>query len=113
VNPDIELQPLETAAELSTAVVFRDYPVDISKQFYYNMEEQNFRIPYVDLKDGEKVNRQARLDEIRAAYKFSAAYSSKFNNFKIVGDVLQTIQRKFRKSPAEIMYILYNVELPD
>jgi hypothetical protein len=113
VNPDIELQPLETAAELSTAVVFRDYPVDISKQFYYNMEEQNFRTPYVDLKDGEKVNRQARLDEIRAAYKFSAAYSSKFNNFKIVGDVLQTIQRKFRKSPAEIMYILYNVELPD
>jgi hypothetical protein len=68
-DPDLELQPLETAAELSTAVIFRDYPVDIAKQFYYNMSEQNFRKPYTSLSEPQKVNRQVRLDEIKKAYR--------------------------------------------
>jgi len=112
-NPDIELQPLETAAELSTAVVFRDYPVDIAKQFYYNMEEQNFRTPYVDLNDNEKGNRQARLDEIKEAYNFVSNYAAKFNNFELTRNVINTIENKFSRSPAEKMYILYDVDLPD
>lgn len=112
-NPDIELQPLETAAELSTAVIFRDYPVDLAKQFYYNMEEQNFRTPYVDLSDGEKGNRQARLDEIKEAFNFVSNYAAKFNNFELTRNVINTIENKFSKSPAEKMYILYDVDLPD
>lgn len=112
-NPDIELQPLETAAELSPAVVFRDYPVDIAKQFYYNMEEQNFRTPYVDLEDSEKGNRQSRLEEIKEAFNFVSNYAAKFNNFELTRNVINTIENKFSKSPAEKMYILYGVELPD
>jgi hypothetical protein len=112
-NPDIELQPLETAAELSTAVIFRDYPVDIAKQFYYNMEEQNFRTPYVDLNEGEKGNRQARLDEIKEAYNFVSNYAAKFNNFELTRNVINTIENKFSNSPAEKMYILYDIDLPD
>jgi hypothetical protein len=111
-NPDLELQPLETAAELSTAVIFRDYPVDISRQFYYNMSAQNFRKPYTSLSDNEKINRQVRLDEIKRAYQFAANYSAKFGNYSIVSSVESTIDRTFSKSPEEAMYIKYDLELP-
>jgi len=111
-NPDIELQPLETAAELSTAVIFRDYPVDIARQFYYNMSEQNFRKPYTSLSDAEKVNRQVRLDEIKRAYQFAANYSAKFGNYSIISSVESTIDRTFAKSPEEAMYVKYDLELP-
>jgi len=112
-NPDIELQPLETAAQLSTAIIFRDYPVDIAKQFYYNMQDQNFREPYTELTEPQKVNRQARLDEVKRAYEFAANYSAKFDNFNIVKSVERTIKRTFSKSPEEEMYILYDIELPN
>ena len=112
-NPDIELQPLETAAQLSTAVIFRDYPVDIAKQFYYNMAEQNFRKPYSELTETQKVNRQARLDEVKKAYEFAANYSMKFENYTIIQSVENTINRTFAKSPEEKLYVLYDVELPN
>lgn len=112
-NPDVELQPLETAAQLSTAVIFRDYPVDIAKQFYYNMAEQNFRKPYSELTETQKVNRQARLDEVKKAYEFVANYSMKFENYKIIQSVENTINRTFAKSPEEKLYVLYDVELPN
>lgn len=111
-NPDIELQPLETAAELSSALIFRDYPVDISRQFYYNMSAQNFRKPYTSLSDNEKINRQVRLDEIKRAYQFAANYSAKFGNYSIISSVESTIDRTFAKSPEEAMYIKYDLELP-
>ena len=112
-NPNIELQPLETAAQLSTAVLFRDYPVDIAKQFYYNMAEQNFRKPYAELTESQKVNRQVRLDEIKRAYEFAVNYSMKFGNYKIMQSVESTINRTFSKSPEEKLYVLYDVELPN
>jgi len=111
-DPDLELQPLETAAELSTAVIFRDYPVDIAKQFYYNMSEQNFRKPYSSLSEPQKVNRQVRLDEIKKAYEFAANYATKFDNYKILASIESTINRTFAKSPEEAMYVLYGLELP-
>ena len=111
-DPDIELQPLETAAELSTAFIFRDYPVDIAKQFYYNMSEQNFRKPYTELNDTQKVNRQARLDEVKKAYEFTANYANKFQNYQILASVESTINRTFADSPEEAMYVLYGLELP-
>ena len=111
-NPDLELQPLETAAELSTALIFRDYPVDIAKQFYYNMSDQNFRKPYIEMGETEKVNRKARLDEIRKAYEFAANFSAKYDNYSIIQSVESTINRTFAKSPEEAMYILYGLELP-
>jgi len=106
------LQPLETAAELSTAVIFRDYPVDIAKQFYYNMSEQNFRKPYTSLSEPQKVNRQVRLDEIKKAYEFAANYATKFGNYQILSSIESTINRTFAKSPEEAMYVLYGLELP-
>jgi len=112
-DPDVELQPLETAAELSSALIFRDYPVDIAKQFYYNMSAQNFRKPYTSLSDNEKVNRKARLDEVKRAYQFAANFSSKFNNYSVVASVESTVNRTFAKSPEEAMYILYDLELPE
>jgi predicted DNA-binding protein YlxM (UPF0122 family) len=110
-DPDLELQPLETAAELSTALIFRDYPVKIQKQFYYNIQEQNFRMPYRELSDTQKVNRQARLDEVKRAYQFIVNYATKFDNFQIISSVESTINRTFAKSPEEAMYILYDLDL--
>lgn len=110
-NPDIELQPLETAAQLSSAVIFRDYPVDIAKQFYFNMEEENFRTPYAELTEDQKVTRKARLDEVKLAYQFAATYSAEFGNYDIISSVIRTIENKFRTSPEEMMYIIYDVEL--
>jgi hypothetical protein len=110
-NPDIELQPLETAAQLSSAVIFRDYPVDIAKQFYFNMEEENFRTPYAELTEDQKVTRKARLDEVKLAYEFASTYSAEFGNYDIISSVIRTIENKFRKSPEEMMYIIYDVEL--
>lgn len=112
-NPDIELQPLETALELSTAFLFRDYPVDISKQFYYNMNDQNFRKPYLEMNETERVKRKARLDEVVKAYNFASNYSAKFKNYDIVNSVESTIKRTFKDSPEEVMYVLYGVELPE
>jgi len=112
-NPDIELQPLETAFQLSSALLFRDYPVDIAKQFYYNMSDQNFRKPYIEMSDTEKVKRKARLDEVLKAYNFAANYSAKFQNYDIVNSVESTIKRTFKDSPEEVMYVLYGVELPE
>ena len=110
-NPDIELQPLETAAQLSSAVIFRDYPVDIAKQFYYNMEEENFRTPYKDLSEDQRVTRQARLDEVKQAFQFVSLYASNFENYTLIDNVLRTIENKFRNSPEEFMYVVYDVEL--
>jgi hypothetical protein len=112
-NPDIELQPLETTWQLSKALLFRDYPIDISKQFYYNMSDQNFRKPYIDMSDTEKVKRKARLDEVVKAYDFAANYSAKFENYDILNSVEMTIKGTFKDSPEEAMYILYGVELPE
>jgi len=112
-NPDIELQPLETAFQLSSALLFRDYPVDIAKQFYYNMSSQNFRKPYIEMSDTEKVKRKARLDEVVRAYDFAANYSTKFENYDIVNSVEMTIKGTFKDSPEEVMYVLYGVELPE
>ena len=102
---------METAAELSTALIFRDYRVKIEKQFYYNIQEQNFRMPYRELSDTQKVNRQARLDEVKRAYQFIVNYATKFDNFQIISSVESTINRTFAKSPEEAMYILYDLDL--
>jgi len=111
-NPDIELQPLATAGQLSTALLFRDYPVDIPRQFYYNMQEQNFRTPYSELSEDRKVMRQARLDEVKKAYQFVVNYGTKFGNPKMIGNVENTIKKTFNKSPDEMLYIIYGIELP-
>lgn len=113
-NPDAEMDPLNAIA-LSTNVFFRDYPVNISKQFYYNMRDQNFREPYMDMEEGSsrRKNRKVRLDEVKRAYEFAVAYSSKFENPKIIQDFERTIKSTFRKSKDEQRYILYDVELPE
>jgi hypothetical protein len=34
-----------------------------------------------------------------------------FGNYDIISSVIRTIENKFRKSPEEMMYIIYDVEL--
>ena len=108
------MEPLNALA-LATNVVFRDYPVNISKQFYYNMSDQNFKEPYMDMEEGSsrRKNRKARLDEVKRAYEFAIAYSDKYSNPKIVQDFERTIKSTFRKSKDEQRYILYDIELPE
>lgn len=112
-NPDIELQPLKTSAQLSSALVFRDYPVDITKQLYYNLEEENFRTKYEDLPDNQKANRKARLDAIREAMAFIYAYDAKFEGVKLSQEAKRIVGRKFSKNKREKQYLLYGIELPE
>ena len=85
--------------------------MDIAKQFYFNMEEENFRTPYAELTEDQKVTRKARLDEVKLAYEFASTYSAEFGNYDIISSVIRTVENKFRKSPEEMMYIIYDVEL--
>ena len=112
-NPDAQLDPISTALQLGTSLVFRDYPVNISKQFYYNLEDQNFFTPYKDLSKREKFNRKVRLNEIKTAYDFIRKYGSKFDNQGIIRSASKSIKNKFRKSRAEQLYLLYNIDLPE
>jgi len=112
-NPDAQLDPISTALQLGTSLVFRDYPVNISKQFYYNLEDQNFFTPYEDLSKREKFNRKVRLNEIKTGYDFIKKYGNKFENFGIIRSASKSIKNKFRKSRAEQLYLLYNIDLPE
>lgn len=112
-NPDAQLDPISTALQLGTSLVFRDYPVNISKQFYYNLEDQNFFTPYKDLSKREKFNRKVRLNEIKTGYDFIKKYGNKFENFGIIRSASKSIKNKFRKSRAEQLYLLYNIDLPE
>lgn len=112
-NPDAQLDPISTALQLGTSLVFRDYPVNIGKQFYYNLEDQNFFTPYSDLSKREKFNRKVRLNEIKTAYDFIRRYGNKNNNVDIIRSASRSIKNKFRKSRAEQLYLLYDMDLPE
>ena len=113
-NPDLEVQPLETALALSTALVFRDYPVKIQDQFRYNMRDENFqRKTWTDMSEVERANREARLDEVRASYEFIVNYGSHFGNTQMISQTTDFVRRTFARSRPEMMYILYGKELPE
>lgn len=113
-NPDLEVQPLETALALSTALVFRDYPVKIQDQFRYNMRDENFqRKTWKDMSEVERANRKARLDEVRASYEFIVNYGSHFGNPQMISQTSDFVRRTFARSRPEMMYILYGKELPE
>ena len=56
--------------------------------------------------------RQARLDEVKKAYQFVVNYGTKFGNPKMISNVENTIKKTFNKSPDEMLYIIYGIELP-
>lgn len=113
-NPDLEVQPLETALALSTALVFRDYPVKVQDQFRYNMRDENFqRKAWKDMGEVERANRKARLDEVRASYEFIVNYGSHFGNTKMISQTSDFVRRTFARSRPEMMYVLYGKELPE
>jgi hypothetical protein len=113
-NPDLEVQPLETALALSTALVFRDYPVKVQDQFRYNMRDENFqRKAWKDMSEVERANRKARLDEVRASYEFIVNYGSHFGNPQMISKTSDFVRRTFARSRPEMMYILYGKELPE
>ena len=112
-NPDNQLNPIMTALQFGTNVVFRDYPVKIDKQFYYNLEDQNFYKPYSELSDGEKFNRRTRLKEVKAGYDFIRMFGTKFENYRMIESASRSIKNTFKKSPEETFYLLYGLELPE
>jgi hypothetical protein len=113
-DPDLELQPLETAGALGTSLIFRDYPVKIQDQFRYNMRDENFQNKvWQEMSEVEKVNRRARLDEVRASYEFIVNYGSHFGNTRMIAETTDFIKRTFARSVPEKMYILHGVELPE
>jgi len=112
-NPDDQLNPILSALQLGTNVVFRDYPVNISKQFYYNLQDQNFYEPYSELSDAEKSNRKVRLNEIKEGYEFIQNFGTAKDNVDIIRSAFKTVQNKFRRSPEERAYILFGLELPE
>ena len=93
--------------------MFRDYPVNISKHFYYNLQDQNFYEPYSELSDAEKSNRKVRLNEIKEGYEFIQNFGTAKDNVDIVRSAFKTVQNKFRRSPEERAYILFGLELPE
>jgi len=112
-NPDDQLNLILSTLLLGTNVVFRDYPVNISKQFYYNLQDQNFYEPYSELSDAEKSNRKTRLKEIKEGYEFIQNFGAVKDNIDIVRAASRTIKNKFRKSRAEQLYLLYDMDLPE
>ena len=61
----------------------------------------------------EKFNRKVRLNEIKTGYDFIKKYGNKFENFGIIRSASKSIKNKFRKSRAEQLYLLYNIDLPE
>lgn len=109
-NSTEEMEPLNSP-QLGTALLYRDYPVNIAKQFYYNMADQNFKKPYADLDEGRRRIRKQRLDEVAAAWNFGLKYAQKFENFDITKSMERTINNKLSK--RERMYVMYGVSLDD
>jgi len=114
-DPDLDLKPLETAIQLSTNLVFRDYPVNIGQQFYYNLKDQKFEDdePWVELGETERANRRARLDQVREAYQTIVQYGEHFENYDLQNNAEKNLTRSFRDDEDALLYIMYDIPLPE
>lgn len=109
---DPELEPLN-ALQLGTNIFFRDYPVNIATQFGWNLKDKNFNEKWEDLPESRRTVRKAHLDEVKQAYQYGVTYGEAKDNYDLIDKFENQVRRKFGRSPAELDYILYDMELPD
>jgi hypothetical protein len=116
-DPEIDLRPLETTAQLSQNLVFRDYPVNIGQQFYYNLKDQKFEdsdlAPWVELGEAERANRRARLDQVKEAYQTIVQYGEHFENYDLIDKAQKNLNTSFRNDDDALYYVLYDIPLPE
>lgn len=106
-DPDYELKPLETALQLSN-LVFRDYPVNIGTQFYYNLRDGNFggKQIYAELSDSQKIVLRSRLERVREGYATITQYGEVFENPELQENAYKNIMRTFRDDEDALYYLL-------
>ena len=107
-----ELEPLN-AVQLASNLVFRDYPINIAQQFYWNLKDMNLKDKWSELPENRKTIREARLMEIKQAYEFGVTYGETFENYDLIEKFEKSVRQKFRGSYQEIDYILYDVPLDE
>jgi hypothetical protein len=107
-DPDYELKPLELAFQLSTNTVFRDYPVNIGTQFYYNLRDGNFggKQIYAELSDSQKIVLRSRLERVREGYTTLTQYGEVFENPELQENAYKNIMRTFRDDEDALYYLL-------
>ena len=107
-DPDYELKPLELAFQLSTNTVFRDYPVNIGTQFYYNLRDGNFggKQVYAELSDSQKIVLRSRLERVREGYTTITQYGEVFENPELQQNAYKNIMRTFRDDEDALYYLL-------
>ena len=107
-DPDYELKPLELAFQLSTNTVFRDYPVNIGTQFYYNLRDGNFggKQVYAELSDSQKIVLRSRLERVREGYTTITQYGEVFENPELQENAYKNIMRTFRDDEDALYYLL-------
>lgn len=107
-DPDYELKPLELAFQLSTNTVFRDYPVNIGTQFYYNLRDGNFggKQVYAELSDSQKIVLRSRLERVREGYTTLTQYGEVFENPELQENAYKNIMRTFRDDEDALYYLL-------
>jgi hypothetical protein len=107
-DPDYELKPLELAFQLSTNTVFRDYPINIGTQFYYNLRDGNFggKQIYAELSDSQKIVLRSRLERVREGYTTLTQYGEVFENPGLQENAYKNIMRTFRDDEDALYYLL-------
>jgi predicted secreted acid phosphatase len=97
--------------------VFRDYPVNIGQQFYYNLKDQKFEdsdlAPWVELGEAERANRRARLDQVKEAYQTIVQYGEHFENYDLIDKAQKNLNTSFRNDDDALYYVLYDIPLPE
>lgn len=110
-DPDYELKPLELTAQLATNFVFRDYPVKIGSQFYYNLRDGKFggKQIYAELSNSQKIVLRSRLERVREGYTTLTQYGEVFGNPELQDGAKKNIMRTFRDDEDALYYLLAGV----
>lgn len=110
-DPDYELKPLELPAQLFTNLVFRDYPVKIGSQFYYNLRDGKFggKQIYAELSNSQKIVLRSRLKRVREGYTTLTQYGEVFGNPELQDGAKKNIMRTFRDDEDALYYLLAGV----
>jgi len=77
------------------------------------LKDKNFREKWEDLPESRRTVRKAHLDEVKQAYQYGVTYGEAKDNYDLIDKFENQVRRKFGRSPAELDYILYDMELPD
>ena len=107
-DPEYEPTPLETAFQLASNFVFRDYPVNIGTQFYYNLRDGKFggKQIYAELSDSQKIVLRSRLERVREGYTTITQYGEVFENPELQENAYKNIMRTFRDDEDALYYLL-------